>query len=200
MNKQEFLNRLRKGLHRLPKKDIEERLGFYSEIIDDKIEEGLLEEEAISAVGPVEKIIEQIIADTPLLEIAKERIKPIRPLKVLEIIFLILGSPIWLALLLSVFAVVLSIYICLWAVIVSLWAVFASLAACSLGLIAAGIIFAFNNNLFPGLAAIAAGIALAGFSLFFFYLCKASAKGILVLTKKITILIKNCFIKKEEVQ
>ena len=49
MNKQEFLSQLRKGLAGLPQNDIEERLAFYGEMIDDRIEEGLSEEEAVSA-------------------------------------------------------------------------------------------------------------------------------------------------------
>ena len=51
MNKSEFLGALRKGLHGLPQDDIEERLAFYGEMIDDRTEEGLSEEEAVSAVG-----------------------------------------------------------------------------------------------------------------------------------------------------
>ena len=39
MNKQEFLMRLREGLSGLPQNEIEERLTFYSEMIDDRIEE-----------------------------------------------------------------------------------------------------------------------------------------------------------------
>ena len=40
MCKQDFLNALEAKLSGLPKKDIEERLNFYEEIIDDRIEEG----------------------------------------------------------------------------------------------------------------------------------------------------------------
>jgi hypothetical protein len=42
MNKQEFLTALKKALSPLSKADLEERLSFYSEMIDDRIEEGLL--------------------------------------------------------------------------------------------------------------------------------------------------------------
>ncbi len=85
MSKQEFLERLQNGLHGLPKEDIDERLMFYSEMIDDRAEEGLSEEQAVSAVGDVEEIVRQVIADTPLAKIAKERIKPKRRLKAWEI-------------------------------------------------------------------------------------------------------------------
>ena len=51
MTKREFLAQLRKGLSGLPQDDIEERLTFYGEMIEDRKEEGLSEEEAVSAVG-----------------------------------------------------------------------------------------------------------------------------------------------------
>ena len=47
MNKEEFLNSLRKRLKGLPNNEIEERISFYSEMIDDRVEEGMSEEEAI---------------------------------------------------------------------------------------------------------------------------------------------------------
>jgi uncharacterized membrane protein len=49
MGKQEFLTRLGKALSGLPREDIEERLNFYSEMIEDRMEEGLSEEEAVAA-------------------------------------------------------------------------------------------------------------------------------------------------------
>ena len=64
MSKQDFLNTLRVRLSGLPKADIEERLIFYSEIIDDKIEEGLTEEEAVADVGDVMQIADQILSDS----------------------------------------------------------------------------------------------------------------------------------------
>ena len=57
MNKQEFLMRLREGLSGLLQNEIEERLTFYSEMIDDRIEEGLSEEQAIGEIGDIDEII-----------------------------------------------------------------------------------------------------------------------------------------------
>ena len=80
MKKQEFLARLRKSLRGLPKNDVEERLTFYGEMIDDGIEDGLSEEDAVSRIGSVDEIARRTIADIPLAKIAKERIKPKRKL------------------------------------------------------------------------------------------------------------------------
>ena len=181
----------------LPQDDIEERLTFYSEMIEDRIEEGLSEEEAIIAVGSVDEIVAQVKAETPFGKIAKERIKANRRLTAWEIVLLVLGSPVWLALGIATAAVILSLYVLLWSVIISLWAVFASLAACSIGGIVAGIVFTIVDNGVAGIAMIGAQLVCAGLSIIVFYGCKAATKGILALTKVIAVWIKNCLIRKE---
>lgn len=198
MSKQEFLTQLRKGLAGLPQDDIEERLAFYSEMIEDQLEEGVSEMEAVSAVGSVPEIVAQVVADIPFTKIAKERIRPRRRLSAGNITLLVLGSPIWLSLGIAAFAVILSLYVVLWSVIISLWAVFVSLAACALGGVMGCMIFIVSGNGVYGIAVLAAGLVCAGLSIFMFYGCKAATKGTLILTKKIAIWIKNCFIKKEE--
>ena len=45
MKKEEFLTELRSKLNGLSKKEIDERINFYSEMIDDRISEGKSEEE-----------------------------------------------------------------------------------------------------------------------------------------------------------
>lgn len=197
MGKQEFFVQLRKGLSGLPQESIEERLMFYSEMIDDRMEEGFTEEEAVVAVGSVDEIVTQVVAETPLVKIAKERIKPKGRLSTSEIVLLALGSPIWLSLGIAVFAIILSLYVSLWAVIISLWAVFASFAACSIGGVLACVVFTVGGNGAPGLAMLAAGIVCAGLSVFMFYGCKAATMGTLILTKKMAIWTKNCFRGKE---
>ena len=199
MSKHEFLTQLRKGLSGLPQDEVEERLTFYSEMIDDRMEEGLSEEEAVAGVGSVEEIVAQIVADTPFTKIAKERIKPKRQLSGGEILLLALGAPIWLSLGIAAFAVILSLYVSLWSVISSLWAVCASIVACAVGGVLACVVFILRGYTASGIAMLAAGIVCAGLSIFMFYGCKAATTGVVTLTKKIAIWIKNCFIKKEEV-
>ena len=198
MKKQEFLSALAKRLSGLPKQETEERLYFYSEMIDDRIEEGRSEEEAVSEIGSVEEVAEQIIAETPLLKIVKENVKPKRRWAAWEILLLALGSPIWLSLAIAAFAVILSLYVVLWSVAVSLWGVFVSFAACAVGCTAGGVLLAVGGYVPSGMIVLAAGTVCAGLAIFTFFGCKAATKGLLILTKKITVRIKNCFIKKEE--
>lgn len=198
MTKVNFLFELRDKLSGLPKEDIEERLNFYSEMIEDRMEEGLSEEDAVAAIGTTDEIAKQIISEIPLTKIAKEKLKPKNNPKILEIILLVLGFPLWFSLLIAAFAVVFALYISLWAVIISLWAVFAAFIGCAVGGIISGIIFALNSNTLTAIAMLAAALVCAGLSIFTFFGCKLATKGILTLTKKFIIWIKNCFIKKGE--
>ena len=198
MSKQEFLVQLRKGLSGLPQEDIEERLTFYSEMIDDRMEEGITEEDAVSRIGSVDTIISQIKADIPLAKLVREKITLKKHVRTWEIVLLLLGSPIWLSLLIAALAVILSLYASLWSVVISLWAVFVSLIGCAFGGVVAGIVIACSGNALSGIAMLAAGIVCGGLSIFMFYGCEAATKGCLILTNKITVWVKNCFIKKEE--
>jgi uncharacterized membrane protein len=199
MSKQEFLNQLKNKLKGLPEQDVNRSLEFYSEMIDERIEEGVLEENAVSDIGEVDEIASQILADTPITKLIKEKIKTKRKISAFEIVLLILGSPIWLSLLIAAFAVIILLYVSLWAIIISFWAVFVSLIACALGGIVSGITFACFSQQISGLATIGAGIVLGGISVFAFFGCKAATKGAVFLTKKVALCIKNCFVKKEEV-
>ena len=197
MDKQEFLRELRMGLNGLPQEDIEERLSFYAEMIDDRVEEGLTEQEAVAAIGSVAEVVAQIIGDTPLTKIVKEKIKPRRRLSAWEIVLLALGSPIWLSLLISLFAVVLSLYVSLWAVLVSIWSVFAALIGSALGALVGGVLLFCNGNTPGGLECVAGSLVCAGLAIFAFFGCRAATKGVLRLTKASALAVKKRCVRKE---
>ena len=119
MKKQEFISELQRLLSKLPAREVRERLVFYSEMIDDKKEEGLSEEDAVASVGSPKAIATQITAE---MRSQKKKTKEKRKLKPWEITVLILGSPLWIAFLavaasvvLSIFAIMLSVNLALWA-------------------------------------------------------------------------------------
>lgn len=196
MLKEEFLAQLRGGLAGLPQEDLEERLAFYSELLDDRMEEGLSEAEAVAAAGPVEQIVQQIIVETPLTKIVKEKMRPKRRLQVWEIVLLALGSPVWLSLGLAALAVVLSLYVVVWSLDVSLWAVFAALGAGAAG----GVLGLALGSGAARLAMLAAGMVLAGLAILLFFGCKAATMGIWKLTKAVVLRMKHRFLGKEDAQ
>ncbi len=198
MGKEEFLARLGEGLAGLPREDAAERLTFYSEMIDDRMEEGLTEEEAVAQIGPPEAVVSQIIGETPIAKLVRERVRPKRRLRAWEIVLLALGSPIWVSLLVAALAVVFSVYVVIWAVIAALWAVEGSCIAGTLGGAAAGVMQTLKGGPTQGLLLIAAALVLAGLAIFLFFACRAATTGAALLTKKIALWIKSRFAGKEK--
>ena len=198
MTKYEFIEALRQGLSGLPKRDIEEQISFYGEMIDDRIEEGACEEDAVEQLGNVNDLVLKILKEIPLSRLVKEKVNNGRRLNALEIILLILGSPIWFSLLVAAFAVLFSLYVSLWAVLVSLWAVAFSFIASAFGGIFAAVVFLFGGNTLPAVATIGASVCLAGLSVLLFIACKFFSKGVLLLTKKAVLKLKAGLIKKEK--
>ena len=191
MNKQEFLAELRNRLEGAPKDEIEEQIEFYGEMIDDRIEEGMTEEQAILQLGPMDDIVSCVLSEIPFAEIAKDRLRPKRPMKAWEIVILIVGAPVWLPLLIALFAIVFSLYVSLWTVIISFWSVFVSLGACAVGLVVSSVALAWGGNDLLGLAVLGAGLACAGLCIFSFFGCDAATKGTVWLTKKVILSIKK---------
>ena len=194
MNKQQFLEGLRRELSGLPRDELEERLSFYSEAIDDRVEEGLTEEAAVSEIGDIGKISSQIISETPLSKIVKEKMKRKKRLRGRNKALLIVGSPVWGALLIAAVAVVFSLFVALWSLTVALWAIFVALLAAAAGcFINAAVFIKVKRETAPALAFIGAGIALAGLSILLFFGCVAATKGAAALTKKTAGKIKSLF-------
>ena len=190
MRKQEFLIALRRQLKGLTKREIDERICFYSEMIDDHIEEGCNETEAVEKIGSADDISRQIISEFRTSK-QKKKGKPVK-----TALFWI-GSPLWLSLAIAAAAVIISLYAALWSVVVSLWASFVSLVAAAFGGTVASVPFAISGNAATGFATLGAALVCGGLAIFVFYVCKAATKGACQLTKKIAC-IRKCFAKKED--
>ncbi len=193
MTKESLLMWLREAFSAYPPEEVEERLRFYEELIDDRMEEGFTEEEAVASLGSLEEVIAKMGAEMPPLKKRKGKLH----LKWWEILLIVLGFPLWLPLLIAAIAVGLAVYICVWSVIASLWAVFLSVVVCSFFAILIGIGCCLFGNSMKGIALLGAGIFCFGLSILLFWGCKAATDGVLFLTKKLLQAIKNCFVRKE---
>ena len=185
MNREEFLAELRSRLAGLPEGDREERLAFYEEMIDDRLEDGLSQEEALESLGTPEAVAAQVLAEVPMSAIIREKVRPKKRMGAGEIVLLALGSPIWLSLLIALFAVGLSLYVVLWAVVISFWAVAVSLFAGAVGCVGMAALYLCRGE--PGAAGFSLGAALicAGLALLWTGLCIALTKGTAKLSKGI---------------
>lgn len=119
MSKEAFLQSLERLLKSLKKDERKKFLSYYNEMIEDYIEDGMTEEDAVKHVGTPGGIAEEILSNR---EVAAPR--PVSTgMKVLVILLLILGSPLWGSLLLAVafmglaaVLMVLSAYVLIWCI------------------------------------------------------------------------------------
>jgi len=141
--------------------------------------------------------INNLLNENNTIEINQEYPKTKEKLNTWKTIFLVIGAPIWISLLITIFSIFLSIYIALWSVIICFWAIFGSMIGSALTTILVGILFVFSKNKLTGLAMIGAGMICIGLSILIFIGCKSLNKGIILLTKKLILYIKNYFSKNE---
>jgi uncharacterized membrane protein len=114
MTKREFLSELKHLISELDDKDVNRYIEYYSEIIDDRIEDGALEEDAVSALGSPIVIAEQILKDngieTPFKDSYKGSNFKLDKRDPLTITLIIASFPIWFSLLAGVFSIAVAIF------------------------------------------------------------------------------------------
>lgn len=175
MNKTAFTEELYHLLKPLPKAERQQHIDYYEEMIDDRMEDGLAEEEAVAALGSTADIAAQILGEVPP--------KPPRKLQIWAIVLIVLGSPIWLSLLLTVVLAVISIITVVTAAYITLWAVLAALYATDLGLllgflagIAGGVFYLMQGIPTPAILFLGGGLVCAGCTVLLFFLCNLLAR------------------------
>lgn len=196
MNKQQFLTEISSRLKGIPEHDIKKSLDYYSEMIADRMEDGLAEADAVSAVGSVEEIVSQILSESTPLILPKTRRTP----KIWEIILLILGSPVWLPLLLAAAIVILAVYIVIWSAILTLYAIDLSLAAGGILCTASAFILIASDYTVQAVLFFGTGLILAGISILLFFGFNQITKYTVILSKEIFVLLKKCIKGKEKAQ
>ena len=196
MNKHEFLSELWERLSGLPSEDIGQSLDYYNEMIDDRMEEGLSEEEAVRAIGSVDEVVAQILMETSLPKLVKAKVKRKRSAPIGQIILLILGSPIWLPLCILALAISLVLYLLLWVLVLVLYAVDLCVAAVSLSGFLGAFVQVFGGRLAQGAFLLGSGLACMGLAVLLFFGFNLVTKGVLILSKKMLRGLKSFFIGK----
>ncbi|WP_373483341.1 DUF1700 domain-containing protein [Acetobacterium sp.] len=194
MNKTEFLLSLEKKLVALPPNEIEVTQGFYSEMIDDRIEDGMSEEDAVAAIGDIDTIVQNTLLELPLPTLMKAKIQPKTGLKLWEIVLIVLGFPLWFPLLAAFFVVILAVYVSVWAIIISLYA---SVAAFVISGVAGIISLLFAQSFFAGLFIFGLSLICIGIGVLAFFGVTKLSIWLISLTRRFLRWVKSLFIKKE---
>lgn len=182
MNKQEFLQKLSEKLADMPKDDIKKFLDYYGEIIDDRIEDGVSEEEAVKASGSIDEIAAQIRFEN---NFPKAENKEKHKFGAVEIVLIVLGFPIWLPLIITGFALVLTAYILLWTAVIVLYSVVFSFAAAALMALVEIIFNLYGGNFINALGFFGIMLFFAGITILSFIGTNFIVKQIVNLSKLI---------------
>ena len=185
MKKQEFLDKLRGSLWAMPETDIQNSLDYYNEMIDDRMEDGLSEEEAVAAVGDLDEIVSQILSETPrppqTVKPEQKQVPARENTKTWMIILLVLGFPVWGSIAVSIAAVIFSAWVSLWAVVISLYATAFALGVSALGCILGS--FFMVGGFAEVIVAWGAALVCAGLAILLVMLSNLAGKGMVKLTK-----------------
>lgn len=197
MTKADFLRLLERALMQLSEEERRKNLEYYSELLDDMMEEGMTEAEATAKLGSPNQIAQSILQEMPLGKLVSTRMKPKSGWTPLAIVLAVVGSPVWVPLLLAGVAVMLAVFVSIWALG---FAVVAVVLALAVAVVAAPIIAirAAVLTLPLGLMLLGAGLVLLGLCVLGGMMAVELCKLLWQLTVWLAHKIKGLFIRKEE--
>ena len=141
MSKREFLEALRSKLAGLSQEEREKTMIYYSEMIEDRMEEGATEEEAVAAVGEFEDILagvphssmpqpvpwEQPEPEPEIETEPKPKAEPVQPKstknnnsQLVKAIIILVSAPIWFPVVITVVSLLFSLVVTVFSLGVSL--------------------------------------------------------------------------------
>lgn len=197
MNKESYLAQIRQLLRSLPEEDRERSLAFYAESIDDRIEDGMSEEEAVASLESPEEAAKTILMDMPIQKLVKARVKE-RRIGALEIILLVLGFPLWFPLLLTILVLALTLYLLAWTLVLVLASVVLALGVSAVAGVAAAVYFIIKAGLPLFLLSLGAAFVLTGLTILFGFAVVGAGRLALKLGKAMVRGLKSLLIRKED--
>ena len=200
MTRTDFLDELKNLIKDYPVEETEKSIEYYNEMIDDRIEDGMSEEDAVKSLGDVKDIAKEIEIEMPMKTIVKKKVKEKKEenIPIWVILLLVLGFPVWAPLLLALGIGAFSLYIALWSVVLALWAVDAALFVSVIaGLLAIGITMV-KGSMLSAIIYFGATLVLIGLALLGLIGCFYASKGLAALFAAIFKSIKKKLVSKNE--
>ena len=182
MDKERFLASVAQLLGALPPEDIARSLDYYREMIDDRMEDGMTEYEAVAAMGTAEEAAAQILAGAFAVPapVAERPVKPShRGMSWWVVLLLILGSPVWLPLGLAAVIVVISLVFALVVTVLSV-------TVGGVGAIVSGVISVFTTGLVRAMFLVGGGLVCVGLAMVLEPVASKVVSGAVLLWKKIS--------------
>ena len=197
MNKLEFINGLGGRLDPIPREEIQTLLDYSVEALNDRMEDGMTEEEAIESFGDLDQLAADILVEqgylappaAPVPELTEEEkqtelpdilpgAEPKKKLPWWAIVLLVIGSPVWLSVGIAAAAVALSVYIVILALLFSLWCIAISFTVSGVAGAVLSFLVPFSPDTFAiRLLSCGACLVLAGVGVLLLPACRAADAG-----------------------
>lgn len=156
MSEKEYLKKLKRSLSPLKKKDRDALLDFYKEMIEDKMENGKTEYEAVSELEPVETVAARTL-DEYGIDKNNLKVKLKTWFNPLTVVLIIISSPIWIGFAAGAVGIAVGLLGGALAVAVSIVVACVSLTLCGPIVFVAGIVRLFTD-VGSGLIALGSGL------------------------------------------
>ena len=201
MNKQEYLDALRDALEKQSISNIDNMIEYYDEMICDRMEDGMSEEDAVNSMDSIPDIVHEAVLDKSVPTLVKEKVKKSRDKAKSEgkewiwILLAVLGFPVWFPLVLT-FAILLFVFfLVFWILVGTLFIIVLALGISAVACFLTSFTVIFGYISFPGfVVSLGGALALAGITILLWKPIVAFAKVAAGFFKDIIISIKKKFI------
>lgn len=170
MTKKEYLNQLSAALRPMKRAERSRSVAYFSEVIDDRMEDGSTEDQVVSSMEPVQEAASRILAEAADNGTMKKQ------LGVWAIVLIVLGFPVWFPLLATVAVLIITLYATIWILIAAVFIISVSFALC--GIIGALAMLGMAVAVpFPAVMSFGAGLMLSGIGVALFMPAVYLARG-----------------------
>ena len=188
MTKTEFTQEILRRTGHLSRAEVDKWISFYSECVDDRMEEGMDEAEAVAGLGNMEDILKSMEQETPGATLPSaytappdaytESPRPKKEHRILWKVLAICGAPLWLPVAAGLAVAALALYLSLWIVLLALYIVVASFGFAAL--VGVGnAVWAFARAVVPtGLLLLGAALVCLGLGLLLIPAAVACTRGL----------------------
>lgn len=101
--------------------DVMDAVEYYQEAIDDRVEAGMGEGEAVAALGSVDEAVRAVCGSLPPFRRAVAEVRKSRASTVIAIVLLVLGAVVWVPVAFGLAATVMIVYLVLWMLVGCVW-------------------------------------------------------------------------------
>lgn len=190
MTKRQFIGELKSKTKHLTKAERRELISYYNEMITERLEDGMSEEEAVAALGSIDELLSSYVPQE--YKARERRTARLRPW---HIVLIVLGSPVWFSLMVAFLCLLMCYYIVIWCLVAVCYAVFAALAATAVGCGAMSF-FTLGGGVGNFFFCWCAALVLMGLAMLWLIVCNLFAKACAKLTKVTSKGVFRMFFKK----